>query len=246
MPFITIALSLLMGISFLVGFYLSRKVKGKKMAYFSIAMAFVIFVAVIVCDIIPEICELSTMYLHICIVICGLIIGIDALLLLDLFIPHHDHEHKHNDESKAEHKKHLYHIALLTFFSVLIHNVFEGIAYYTVAKSSVKSALAISGGIALHNIPLGIEMSYLFQDRKDKNVFKVFALVISGTIGALIGLFIGNISLEINLIILSITCGMMLYTGLYELGIETFKDRKEKGILEGILVGAIIFALMLM
>lgn len=246
MPFITIALSLLMGISFLVGFYLSRKVKGKKMAYFSIAMAFVIFVAVIVCDIIPEICELSTMYLHICIVICGLIIGIDALLLLDLFIPHHDHEHKHNDESKAEHKKHLYHIALLTFFSVLIHNVFEGIAYYTIAKSSVKSALAISGGIALHNIPLGIEMSYLFQDRKDKNVFKVFVLVISGTIGALIGLFIGNISLEINLIILSITCGMMLYTGLYELGIETFKDRKEKGILEGILVGAIIFALMLM
>lgn len=246
MPFITIALSLLMGISFLVGFYLSRKVKGKKMAYFSIAMAFVIFVAVIVCDIIPEICELSTMYLHICIVICGLIIGIDALLLLDLFIPHHDHEHKHNDESKAEHKKHLYHIALLTFFSVLIHNVFEGIAYYTIAKSSVKSALAISGGIALHNIPLGIEMSYLFQDRKDKNVFKVSVLVISGTIGALIGLFIGNISLEINLIILSITCGMMLYTGLYELGIETFKDRKEKGILEGILVGAIIFALMLM
>ncbi len=246
MPFITIALSLLMGISFLVGFYLSRKVKGKKMAYFSIAMAFVIFVAVIVCDIIPEICELSTMYLHICIVICGLIIGIDALLLLDLFIPHHDHEHKHNDESKAEHKKHLYHIALLTFFSVLIHNVFEGIAYYTIAKSSVKSALAISGGIALHNIPLGIEMSYLFQDRKNKNVFKVFVLVVSGTIGALIGLFIGNISLEINLIILSITCGMMLYTGLYELGIETFKDRKEKGILEGILVGAIIFALMLM
>lgn len=246
MPFLTILLSLFMGLSFLVGFYLSKKIKGKKMAYFSIAMAFVIFVAVIICDIVPEICELSTMYSHIYIIICGLVIGIDSLLLLDLFIPHHEHDHEHNDESKADHKKHLYHIALLTFFSVLIHNVFEGIAYYTIAKSSIKSAFAISGGIALHNIPLGIEMSYLFQNRNDKSMIKILLLIFSGTVGAIIGFFIGNISLVVNLIILSITCGMMLYTGLYELGIETYKDRKEKGIIEGILVGAIIFALMLM
>lgn len=246
MPLITILLSLFMGLSFLIGLYLSKKIKGKKMVYFSIAMAFVIFVAVIICDIIPEICELSTMYFHVCIVVCGLIIGIDSLLLLDFFVPHHNHEHEHNDEVKTDHKKHLYHIALLTFFSVLIHNVFEGIAYYTIAKSSIKSAIAVSGGIALHNIPLGIEMSYLFQNKKDKSIFRILFLVLSGTIGAIIGFFIGNISLVINLIILSITCGMMLYTGLYELGIETYRDRREKGIIEGILVGAIIFALMLM
>ena len=244
MPLLIILLSFIMGIAFLIGFYLSKKIKGKKMSYFSIAMAFVIFVAVILCDIVPEICELTTMYSHIYIVICGLVIGIDSLLLLDLFIPHHDHDHKHNDETKSEHKHHLYHIALLTFISVLIHNVFEGIAYYTIAKSSVKTAIAVSGGIALHNIPLGVEISYLFQG-KNKTIKKILLLVLSGTFGAVIGLFIGNISSITNLIILSITCGMMLYTGLYELGIETFKDRKEKGIIEGLLVGAIIFALML-
>lgn len=243
---IIILLSFLMGISFLVGFYLSKKVKRKSMSYFSIAMAFVIFVAVILCDIVPEICEQVTTYQHIYIVFFGLIIGIDGLLLLDLFIPHHDHDHKHNDEQKADHKKHLYHIALLTFVSILIHNFFEGIAYYTLAKSSIKTALAVSGGIALHNIPLGIEISYLFKDKKNKSKHNIILLVLSGTIGAIFGMLIGNVSPIINLIILSITCGMMLYTGLYELGIETFKDRKEKGIVEGILVGAIIFALMLM
>ena len=246
MPLIILGLSLLMGLSFLVGFYLSKKVKGKKMSYFSIALAFVIFVAVILCDIVPEICELTTMYTHIWIVICGLTIGIDLLLLLDLFIPHHDHDHIHNDDAKADHKKHLYHIALLTFISILIHNVFEGIAYYTIAKSSIKTALAVSGGIALHNIPLGIEMSCLFSSKENKSLKKILLLVLSGTIGAIIGLFIGNISSVINLVILSITCGMILYTGLYELGIETYKDRKEKGIIEGLLVGAIIFVLMIM
>jgi hypothetical protein len=38
---------------------------------------------------------------------------------------------------------------------------------------------------------------------------------------------------------------MMLYIGFMELGVETFNTRKEKGLIEGLLVGAIIFALML-
>lgn len=245
MPILIILLSFIMGLFFLLGFLISKKVKGKKMSYFSIAMAFVIFISVIVCDLAPEICELCTLYYHICIVICGVIIGMDALLLLDMFIPHHDHDHQHNDETKAEHKHHLYHIGLLTFISIIIHNLFEGIAFYAIAKTSIKAAITIAGGIALHNIPLGIEMSYLFQNKKQTSMTKITLLVISGTIGAIIGFIIGNINPIINLIILSITCGLMLYTGLYELGVETFKDRKEKGIIEGLLVGAIIFALML-
>jgi hypothetical protein len=38
----------------------------------------------------------------------------------------------------------------------------------------------------------------------------------------------------------------MLYLAFLELGVETFNERKEKGIIEGLLVGAIIFALLLL
>ena len=246
MPLIILLLSLLMGISFLFGNFLVYKFNSKKMSYFSVGLAFMIFTAVIFVDVVPEILELTTSYNKMWLVIFGTLFGISLLFLIDLFVPHHHHEHEHNDESKAEHKKHLYHIGLLTLISVIMHNFFEGIAFYAIASSSLKSALIVCAGIAMHNIPLGIEISYLFVNSKKNVLIRNILLVISGTLGAVVGLILGDLSDSLNLVILSITCGMMLYTGLFELGMESIKDIKEKGVLEGILVGAIIFALMLL
>lgn len=243
---IVLLLSILMGISFIVGLFLSAKLKNKWMTYFATALAFIIIIAVLVTDIIPEIVELSDSYPSIWLTLCGEAIGIGILVIIDLFIPHHHHEHKHNDDNKNEHKGHLYHIGLLTFISVIIHNVLEGIAFYLIAKASIKSALLMAGGIALHNIPLGIEMSSFLQINKKKDIFKPVLLTLSGTIGAFIGLCFGDLTQTVNIIILSITCGMMLYLAFIELGVETFNERKEKGIIEGLLVGAIIFALLLL
>lgn len=246
MTIIVLLLSLLMGLSFIVGLFLSKQIKGKWMTYFATAIAFMIIIAVLVTDIIPELVELSDNYPSIWLTVCGEAAGIFTLVVIDLFIPHHHHEHKHNDDSKKEHKDHLYHIGLLTFISVIIHNILEGIAFYLIAKASIKSALLMAGGIAMHNIPLGIEMSAFFQGSKKQNLFKNILLTVSGTIGAVIGLLAGDLSQTVNIIVLSITCGMMLYLAFLELGVETFNERKEKGIIEGLLVGAIIFALLLL
>lgn len=246
MPLIILLLSLLMGLSFLVGIFIAKKIKGKFMTYFATSMAFVIILAVLFTDIIPEMKELTTNYNQIWASICGEALGIISLVIIDLFIPHHHHDHVHNDESKKDHKDHLYHIGLLTFISVMIHNILEGIAFYLVAQTSIKAALLMAGGIALHNIPLGIEMSYFFSNKKKNEANKYIPLMISGTIGSLIGLIIGDLSPLANIIVLSITCGMMLYIGLLELGVEVIHNRKEKGIIEGLLVGGIIFALLLL
>lgn len=246
MPLIILLLSLLMGISFLFGNFLVYKFKSKKMSYFAVGLAFMIFTAVIFVDLVPEIIDLVDSYSKIWLVIFGTLFGMSLLFLIDLFIPHHHHEHEHNDEKKVDHKKHLYHIGLLTLISVVMHNFFEGIAFYAIASSSIKSALIVCAGIAMHNIPLGIEISYLFINSKKNKLVRNILLVVSGTLGAILGLVIGELSNSLNLVILSITCGMMLYTGLLELGIETIKDIKEKGVIEGILLGAIIFALMLL
>lgn len=246
MTVIVLLLSLLMGLSFVIGLFLSKQIKSKWMTYFATAMAFMIIVAVLATDIIPELIELADNYPSIWLTVCGEAAGIFILVIIDLFIPHHHHEHKHNDDAKKEHKEHLYHIGLLTFISVIIHNILEGIAFYLVAKASIKAALLMAGGIALHNIPLGIEMSTFFESSKKQNILKQTLLIISGTIGALIGLCAGDLSQLVNIIVLSITCGMMLYLAFLELGVETFNERKEKGIIEGLLVGAIIFALLLL
>lgn len=246
MNLIVILLSLLMGLSFIVGLFLSSKLKSKWMTYFSTALAFIIIIAVLVTDIIPELIELSNNYSSIWLALSGELFGILILIIIDLFIPHHHHEHKHNDDQKKEHKDHLYHIGMLTFVSVIFHNILEGIAFYLIGKSSLKGALLMAGGIALHNIPLGIEMSTFFKNSKNKDAVKPILLTLSGTIGALIGLIVGDLSHTVNIIVLSITCGMMLYLGFLELGVETINERKEKGIIEGLLVGAIIFALLLL
>ena len=114
-----------------------------------------------------------------------------------------------------------------------------------IGKSSLKAALLMAGGIALHNIPLGMEMSYFMKNKNNTKNYKNIALVLSGTLGALIGFLIGDIGEVANLIVLSITCGMMLYIGFLELGVESVNEIKEKGLIEGLLVGAIIFALLL-
>jgi len=245
MPLLIILLSLLMGVSFIFGELLTSLFKGKKMTYFATGLAFVIVLAVLFTDIIPEIIELSTNYFQIWMTVSGEVFGIFILVIIDMFIPHHHHEHHHNDDAKKEHKDHLYHIGVLTFISVLIHNILEGIAFYMIGKTSVKAALLMAGGIALHNIPLGIEMSYFMKNKNKTKNFKNISLVLSGTLGALIGLLLGDLGSTANLIILSITCGMMLYLGFLELGVESVNDIKEKGVIEGILVGAILFALLL-
>lgn len=246
MSIIVLLLSLLMGLSFIVGLLLSKTIKNKFMTYFATALAFIIIMAVLITDIIPELIELCNNYSSVPLAITGEAVGILILVIIDMFVPHHHHDHHHNDDNKSEHKEHLYHIGLLTFISVIIHNILEGIAFYLVGKTSIKAALLMAGGIALHNIPLGIEMSTFFEKAKKKSFIKQIMLIISGTIGAIIGLCVGDLSQNINIIILSITCGMMFYLGIFELGVETFNERKEKGIIEGILVGAIIFALILL
>ncbi len=242
-----ICLSLLMGLSFLIGFFLSKTIKNKFMTYFSTGLAFIILLAVLFTDIIPELYELTSNYYLLLSCICGETVGMLVLVLLDLFVPHHHHLHKHNDDAKHAHKDHLYHIGFLTYVSVIMHNILEGMAFYLVAKGSVKAGILMAGGIALHNIPLGIEIAYFFKRNKNSNnMFKYLTLILSGTLGTFIGMIVGDLSLIVNIAVLSITCGMIMYTSILELGVESFNNIKEKGVIEGLLVGAIIFALLLM
>lgn len=244
MKLLVILLSLLMGLSFLVGNIISHKFNKKWMSYFATSLAFMVIIGVLITDIIPELYESIHNYYEIGIFIFSTLFSIGLLFIIDQFIPHHNHEHVHNDETKKDHKEHLYHIALLTLISVTLHNILEGIAFYMIGISSIRAALLMAGGIALHNIPLGIEMSCFFEKKKSNHIKKYLLLIVSGTIGSLIGLIIGDVSNITNVIIMSLTMGLMLYISLHELGVEAITNFKEKGTKLGFLVGIIIIAVL--
>jgi len=242
-------LSLLAGLFFVVGFIIANKAKNKeKLSYFAIALAFVVMLNLIVFDLIPEVLEIFKS--NILIAIMLIIIGLTILTVLDLFIPDHHHDHKDNEHNHHEHNSHVYHIGLVTLISLLLHNIIEGIAIYGLTVSSIESGLFMCIGVALHNIPLGIEIAFALSKLKNKkwsNKFLLTILSLSSFMGGLIVSLFGNISELFLGIITCITLGMILYIAIFELLKEIYNNRKHKEVYYGIIVGVIIliFSLLL-
>ena len=125
-------LTLIAGLFFLVGGLISLKVKNKdKLNHFSIALALVIILNLLVMDLIPEIFELLENYeleFKILLIVIFATLGILILKILDFFIPDHHHEHHDNEIDKKEHVSHMRHIGTLTLISLILHNLLEGFA----------------------------------------------------------------------------------------------------------------------
>ena len=98
-------LTLIVGLFFLIGGLISLKVKNKdKLNAFSIALALIIIINLLVMDLAPEIFELLEAYdigFKILIILVFGALGMLLLKILDFFIPDHHHEH-HDHEHGGE------------------------------------------------------------------------------------------------------------------------------------------------
>ena len=125
-------LTLIVGLFFLIGGLISLKVKNKdKLNAFSIALALIIIINLLVMDLAPEIFELLEAYdigFKILIILVFGVLGMLLLKILDFFIPDHHHEHHDNEIDKKEHISHMKHIGTLTLISLILHNLLEGFA----------------------------------------------------------------------------------------------------------------------
>ncbi len=248
MKLMGLLLALISGLFFIVGFIIANKIKNKeKLSYFAISLAFVVMLNLIIFDLAPEILEVFENKL----LIAGLLvlIGMGLLKVLDLFIPDHHHEHHDNEKNHHEHNSHVYHIGVVTLVSLLLHNIIEGIAIYGLTVNNIESGLFMCMGVALHNIPLGIEIAISLsklKNRKEHNKILVTLLALSSLLGALLVSLIGNIS-EIFLgVITCLTLGMIIYLAFFELLQEIFNNRKHKEVYYGIITGVIIIILSLL
>lgn len=232
--------TLIAGLFFLVGALLAILGKKKKgLIDFSIGMALSVMVLLVALDIVPEITEMlgkNSIYMYLFI-----IFGIVLLKLIDLLVPHHDH----NEEIK-HHERHLKHIGLMSSLALIIHNVIEGIGIYNIAVGNIKAGILLSVAVGLHNIPLGLEITASLSETKKnkKTIFiSVLLLSISTMFGALIMVCLGNINDKALGCLLSLTVGMIIYLVIFELLIELLNSKNKKHATVGIIVGILLILL---
>ena len=246
--FYGIILTLIAGLFFLIGGLISLKVKNKdKLNHFSIALALVIIMNLLVMDLIPEIFESLESYdlsFKLLIVFIFGLLGILILKGLDFFIPDHHHEHHDNETNKQEHISHFKHIGTLTLISLILHNLLEGFAIAGLSLNDFKMGLMICISVALHNIPLGTTIFSSIDIKKNKLL--VLSLTLSSFIGGLIFILIGEISSLVLAIISTITLGMLIYIAFIELLPELYQNIKKKETVLGLLTGVALIIISIL
>jgi len=229
-----IIFTLIVGLFFLVGIVLLKNSKNKNiLSLITISMAFVVMLGVIFLDLIPEVIEHKNIFL-----IIPFVIGFSLLIILDLLIPHHHHEHSDKHCDKSDHEKHLNHIGIVTIIALIIHNIIEGISLYSVTVNDLKSGLLMMIGILLHNIPLGFQIGNTIQ--LNKNKLLVSLLCLSSCLGAIIMILFGGLSESVISLLISLTLGMLLYILIFELFNEVRKNFDKKETLLGMVLGIIL------
>ena len=229
-----IIITIISGLSFAVGYLITKIVKNKKMLItFSVGFSFTIIIGLILFDLLPECVELLTNKWLIAI---SALLGIFLLKLLDYFIPDHSHE-----ESKP--KDHMAHIGLISAIALFLHNIIEGTAIYTTALVDPRLGLLMAIGVSFHNIPLGIQISSLIKKESEKGIL-ISLLVVSSIIGiALIKIFNITLNNAILGVLISVTLGMLIYIAFFELLCEVKEHFKDKELKLGLIFGIIVIIL---
>ena len=237
-------ITLILGMFILIGCIISFiSDRHEKYVDFSISLAFGVMLTLLLLDLLPEaalVLNIKNIYLFVIFILLGYLI----LYVLDNLIPDHDA----SKMTKKEIGNNLIHIGILSSIALVIHNIIEGMAIYSIGFININTAINSMIGVGAHNIPLGmIIATTLYQSNrsKPKTLFIILLLAISTFIGGLIMYFLNtSVINDITVgILISLTIGMFAYILLNELypKIKSKHNRKIKVI--GIIVGILIIVL---
>lgn len=238
-------ITFLLGIFILAGAVIAKSVKDAKfIEQLSISIAFGTMLALGILEILPEALEnlegSSRAVLPVCVVL-----GVLILKILDHFIPEHDHAHGlHHDCSEGN----VIHIGVVSSIAVILHNVIEGMAVYSVGQESVRVGALVALGVGLHNIPMGMVIySTLQKMKRTPKLILLFLTVISTFIGGLLMMLLwGNISGYVIGILMSLALGMLVYIVFLELLPHLLHSRKKQLSAAGALAGIVLILISLM
>ncbi len=207
-------LTILAGLSTMVGTIFIFKKKNDRIIISSLSFAAGVMSTLSVIDLIPEsyslLINIFPIFPAIIYVLIFVVSGILFSILIDKYIP--------NNSSNIN----LYRVGVFSMLAIIIHNIPEGIATFMATNSDIMLGLSLAIAIAIHNIPEGISISipiYYATGSKFKALLYTFISGISEPFGALLTyLFLSNfINERIMGFLFGIIAGIMLYIALYEL-----------------------------
>lgn len=208
------------------------KFKNKdKIINYALNFASSIMLTISLFDLIPE----SIHYLNnIFLVLIFIILGFMFVLFIDTIV-------------SVKNNNTLYKVGVISLFSLIMHNIPEGIITFIVSGYDLKIGITLAISIALHNIPEGISISipiYYSTNSKIKAFLYTFISAITEPMAAIIialtlknnvnHLFIGYM--------LSATAGIMIYVAIFDILKET-KFNKKIFIFSSIIMLLILFLL---
>ncbi len=229
-------ITLILGIFFILGFVLVKLGKNtKKVEILSISIALGTMVCLIIFDLVPEMIE-HLEGLSIFLAILLVILGIVCLKVLDLFVPDHDHEHGHEHNCTDDN---LLHIGIVSLVAIVLHNVIEGMAVYSLAIEDVRTGLLVALGVGLHNIPMGMVIgSTLEHESKSKQIVLISIAALSTFLGGVIMALVNSLISDFVIgVLICITVGMIIYIVVFELIPHILHSKDKKLSLIGILIG---------
>ena len=230
-------ITFVLGLFILIGVFLVKISKNTKLIEnLSISVALGCMISLAVSDLFPEIYETFSNKIYL--IIIFVVIGVLILKLLDIFIPEHDHEHGLSHECTEEN---LLHIGIVSTIAIVLHNIIEGMAVYSITKS-VKVGLLMALGVGLHNIPMGMVIySTLKKEDKKKRILMILLSTISTFIGGLLMALISSLISDFVIgILLCLTLGMIIYIVFFELLPHVLHSKNKILSIIGILIGILI------
>ena len=222
---ISLLISLLAGLSTLLGSFTVFLKKKDNIIPNSLSFSSGVMITICITDLIPnsfiKLKETFQIIPTIIFIIIFILIGITINLIVEFKIKEYDS---------------LYKVGVLSMIALIIHNIPEGTITFLSSQIDTKLGIILGIAIALHNIPEGILISvpiYYSSNNRIKAIIYTFISGISEFIGALLALIFFN-KLNNNYIIgfiYSLISGLMLYIAVYEIPdfIKTYKNKGRVG-----------------
>ena len=231
-------ITFILGIFILIGVFVIKLSKNSKVVeQLSIAIALGTMLSLVILELIPEVFEIfeSKKYM----ILIFVLIGIAILKILDKFIPEHDHEHGLSHDCTEDN---LIHIGVVSSVAIILHNIIEGMAVYSMTIESLKLGMLVSLGVGLHNIPMGmIIYSTLKNENKKKRIILLTLTVLSTFIGGILMMFISSLLSEIVIgALICITLGMILYIIIFELIPHLLHSKNKALSIIGVVIGFLV------
>lgn len=237
-----ILITFFLGIFIIAGACVARCAGNTKVIeQVSISAAFGTMLALSALELIPEAFEQLGRG-NVWVIITFIALGVLLLKLLDHFIPKHHHSHGADRRYTAEN---VIHIGIISSIAVILHNVIEGMAVYSIAAESLSSGVMMAIAVGLHNIPMGMVIySTLRQEKKTTRTSLISGVALSTFAGGLImaSLWFMITPFVIG-ILMSLTLGMIIYILIFELAPHVMQSSNRALSAIGILAGiAVILA----